>query len=121
MILVETDVERDLLTVIYCGDVVPEEFERITTDFEAALGLMEPGFRLLTDLGGLESMKASCAPFIDKFMDLINARGVSMVVRIVPDPKKDIGFGVMSMFHYRPDVAIVTVETVEEAERALGE
>src|SRR5580693_1310469 len=114
MIIVEAEISRDLLTVTYCGHVLPEEFVRIEPEFEKALGLMEPGFRLLTDLGGLESMRAACAPYIDKFMDMINARGVSMVVRIVPDPKKDIGFGVMSMFHYRPDVAIVTVETVEE-------
>lgn len=119
MIIVEAELPRNLLTVTYCGDVVPEEFERITPEFEKALGLMEPGFRLLTDLGGLESMKASCAPLIDKFMDMINAKGVSMVVRIVPDPRKDIGFGVMSMFHYGPEVDIVTCETVEEAQRAL--
>jgi hypothetical protein len=120
MIKIEAEISRSLLTVTYCGDVVPEEIEEITPDFVAALGLMEPGFRLLTDLGGLESMKASCAPFIDKFMDMINAKGVAMVVRIVPDPKKDIGFLVMSYFHYRPEVAIVTCETMEEAERVLA-
>lgn len=41
-------------------------------------------------------------------------------MRIVPDPKKDIGFRVMSYFHYAADVGIVTVETMEEAERALA-
>src|ERR1700729_2043035 len=120
MIIVEAEISRDLLTVTYCGDVVPEEFERIEPEFEKALGLMEPGFRLLTDLGGLESMEFSCAPFIEKFMNLINARGVSEVVRIVPDPKKDIGFRVMSYFHYSPGVNIVTVETAEEAARVLA-
>jgi len=66
-------------------------------------------------------MDYACAPLIDEAMDLIDCRGVSLVVRIVPDPKKDIGFRVMSMFHYRPEVNVVTVETVEEAQRVLGE
>ena len=43
------------------------------------------------------------------------------MVRIVPDPKKDIGFQVMSYFHYGPDVNIVTCENMDEAMRALGE
>jgi hypothetical protein len=120
MILVETDLERKLLTVTYCGHVVPGEIEEHMRDIQVALAGMPSGFRLLTDLGGVESMAASCAPLIEKVMDLIDCRGVSTVVRIVPDPKKDIGFRVMSYFHYNPGVNIVTVETVDEAARALG-
>src|SRR5882724_8056854 len=119
MILVETDVKRNLLTVTYCGHVVPREFAPAMGKIREGLAGLEPGFRLLTDLGGLESMDYSCAPLVDQAMYLINARGVSTVVRIVPDPRKDIGFRVMSFFHYRPDVAIVTCETLEEATRAL--
>jgi hypothetical protein len=121
MIIVETDIERELLTVTYCGHVVAEEFGPALVEIEEGLGKLGPGFRLLTDLGGLEAMEVACAPLIDEAMDQINSKGVTMVVRIVPDPRKDIGFGVMSMFHYGKDVSIVTVETVEEAERALGE
>ena len=120
MIKVETDVERNLLTVTDCGHVVPSDFDQAMGDLQTALGHLPPGFRLLTDLGGLESMDFSCAPLIDTVMDLTNARGVTTVVRIVPDPKKDIGFRVMSYFHYAPEVNIVTCETVEEAMRALG-
>ena len=121
MIKVETDVERRLLTVTYCGRVVPSEFEPAMGEIREGLGKLQPGFRLLTDLSGLESMEYACAPLVDEAMDLIDCAGVSTVVRIVPDPKKDIGFRVMSYFHYRPDVAIVTCENMEEALRALGE
>lgn len=120
MIKVETDVERRLLTVTYCGHVVPGEFGPAMGKLEVGLAELKPGFRLLTDLGGLESMDYSCAPLIDKVMDLIDCAGVSEVVRIVPDPRKDIGFQVMSYFHYGPKVNIVTCETMEEAERALA-
>ncbi len=121
MIKVETDVERALLSVIYCGHVTAEEFGPALGEIEAGLAKLEPGFRLLTDLGGLEAMDYACAPLIDQAMDMINARGVSTVVRIVPDPKKDIGFRVMSYFHYGPQVNIITCETLEEAQRALGD
>jgi hypothetical protein len=120
MIKVETDVGRRLLTVTYCGHVVPGEFGPALGKMREGLAKLEPGFRLLTDLSGLESMDYSCAPLVDKAMDLTDCAGVSEVVRIVPDPKKDIGFQVMSYFHYRPDVNIITVDTVEEAARALG-
>jgi hypothetical protein len=121
MILVETDLGRNLLTVTYCGDVGPGDFGPAMGKLEVGLAELKPGFRLLTDLGGLESMDYACAPLIDKVMDLIDCRGVSEVIRIVPDPRKDIGFQVMSYFHYGPQVNIVTCETVEEAQRALGE
>src|SRR6266404_5729788 len=121
MIIVEAEPARNLLTVTYCGHVVPGEFEPAMGEIREGLAKLEPGFRLLTDLGGLEAMDYSCAPLVDEAMDLIDCAGVSIVVRIVPDPKKDIGFRVMSYFHYRPDVAIVTCENMEEALRALGE
>src|SRR6266404_5679134 len=121
MIKVEANVERSLLTVTYCGHVVPSEFEPALGEIREGLAGLEPGFRLLTDLGGLEAMEYACAPLVDESMDLIDCAGVSTVVRIVPDPKKDIGFRVMSYFHYRPEVGVVTVETKEEAERALGD
>ena len=121
MIVVEADKERNLLTVTYCGHVTPEEFGPAMGEIRAELGKLEAGFRLLTDLGGLESMDFACAPLIDAAMDAIDCAGVATVVRIVPDPKKDIGFRVMSYFHYGPGVGIVTVESKEEAERALGD
>jgi hypothetical protein len=42
-----------------------------------------------------------------------------MVVRVIPDPHKDIGLNILSLFHYRRGVRIVTCETLEEAMRAL--
>ena len=73
------------------------------------------GFRLLTDLTGLEAMDSACLPHIKRAMDLGNKKGVALVVRVVPDPHKDIGFNILSIFHYRRGVRIVTVKTVQEA------
>jgi hypothetical protein len=44
-----------------------------------------------------------------------------MVVRVIPNPQKDIGLNILSLFHYRRRVRIVTCETLEEAMNALAE
>ena len=51
-------------------------------------------------------------------MDEFKAKGIGAVVRIVPDPAKDIGFNILSVVHYRRGVRVVTCQTAEEAERA---
>jgi anti-anti-sigma regulatory factor len=88
-------------------------------ELQAAVDSVPTGFRLLVDLTNLKSMSTACAPYIDQVMDLCNEKGVTKVVRIVPDSKKDIGLGIMSHFHYSRDVQIITCETADEATRAL--
>jgi hypothetical protein len=38
-----------------------------------------------------------------------------MVVRVVPDPHKDIGLNILSQFHYGPKIKLVTFESLAEA------
>jgi hypothetical protein len=52
-------------------------------------------------------------------MELFKTRSIGTVVRVIPDPEKDIGFNILSLTHYRRGVKIVTCETLAEAERAL--
>jgi hypothetical protein len=54
-------------------------------------------------------------------MDLLNKRSVSKVVRVIPDPQKDIGLNILSLFHYRRGLPIVTCETMDEAMAALAD
>ncbi len=119
VITIEIDAARNLLAMRYSGWVEAGEMKRRLREAQAAVSSMSPGFRFLVDLTNLESMTTSCAPYIDQMMDLCNEKGVTKVVRIIPDSKKDIGFGVMSHFHYSRDVHIVTCETADEASRVL--
>ena len=48
-------------------------------------------------------------------MDVLNKHGIKEVRRVIPDPTKDVGLNIMSLFHYRRDVKIVTYEKLEEA------
>ena len=118
---VESDAEGGSLLVIrYRGRVVAEDVASCAEEVADALATMPSGFRLLVDLTGLESMDVACAPRLEKIMQLCNAKGVSAVVRVVPDKRRDIGLQIMSYFHYGPDVRIFTCTNLEEATATLA-
>ena len=121
MFTIEFNQPRNLLVIRYTDHVGPAETERALEEMRLALERVERGFRLLADLTALQSMDLACAPHIESAMDLCNGKGVSDVVRIIPDPRKDIGMQIMSYFHYGGDVRIVTCESVDEAESLLAE
>ena len=119
MVALEVDQPKNLLVIRYSGVVGPDEVARVLGEMRAGLAKLESGFRLLADLTDLESMDVACAPFIEKAMDLCNEKGASLVVRVIPDPHRDIGLQIMSYFHYRGDVRFVTCETLAEAMEIL--
>ena len=119
MYQIETDKARNLLVITYQGHVTPAELAQDRAKLVAAVGSLQPGFRLLTDLSGLDAMDYACATQIEATMDLMRKKGVAEVVRVVPDPHKDIGFTVMSFFHYRRTVPVLTCETRAEAWQKL--
>lgn len=120
MIKFEVDQARNRFVIRYSGKVTPEETENGLEQFRVGLPRLQSGFRLLADLSELESMDVKCAQFIEKAMDLCNEKGTSMVVRVIPDPQRDIGLNIMSIFHYGGDTQIITCETLAEAERLLS-
>ena len=120
MIEASIDKAANLLKVTYLGQVEAEEAKRSLGEVQGMVTQMKPGFRLLTDLRSLERMDLGCVPHIEEVMDLCDDKGIVMVVRIIPDPHKDIGLNIMSLFHYRRGVRIVTCKTIEEAQTALG-
>jgi hypothetical protein len=117
----EVTVEKplNLMKVSYTGQVGPDEAKLCAEKIESLLSELQPGFRLLSDLRTLETMDLGCVPYIEGVMDLCNAQGIGMVVRVIPNPRKDIGLNIMSLFHYRRGVRIITCQKMEEAEEAL--
>jgi len=120
MFTIEFDQPRNLLVIRYSDHVGPDETERALKEIRLALDYVERGFRLLADLTELRSMDIACAPHIESAMEMCNGRGVSEVVRIIPDPRLDIGMQIMSHFHYGGDVRIVTCESADEAMKLLA-
>lgn len=118
---VEIDPTAHLLTISWAGHVDSEEARRCCEEVQKHLAGIEPRGRVLTDLSGLESMDHECAVHLDRIMDLFHRRGVDTVTRIIPNPYKDVGFNIMSLFHYhhRHGVHIMTCKSMAEARQIL--
>ena len=114
------DKPKNLLRINFWGHVTADQAKQGTDQLAGLLVDTTPGFRLLSDMTSLESMDTACIPYIRNSMDLLNKRGVATVVRVIPDAHKDIGFNILSLFHYRPNIHIATCKTLEEAMRVLA-
>jgi anti-anti-sigma regulatory factor len=115
------DVNQNLLKLLFSGAVSRGVLEPASSRLADELQKLKPRFSLLTDFTDMESMSVDCAPVIEKVMDQLRDRGVELVVRIVPDPDKDIGMNILSLFHYPRSVKIVTTETRVEAQGILAQ
>ena len=121
MFEVKMDPAQNLLLLAFRKYVAPAELASGRAHVAAALETLQPGFRLLTDLSELDSMEYTCAPEIQAVMDMLRKKGVSLVVRVIPDPRKDIGFTVMSFFHYDHKTPVLILDSRAEAlEKLFG-
>lgn len=120
MIAIRMDTQLNLLCMTFVGRVLAGELDGRTAKIEAALRDLRPGFRVVTDLSELEEMRWECAREIQKMMTRYAEAGVGEVIRVIPDPSRDIGFGIMSAFHYSSKVVIQTFQNRREALSHLG-
>ena len=100
--------------------VRPEDFQSSREDVTTQLAGLAPGFHYLVDLTHLVSMELACMTELGRLMDLIGQAGVGLVVRVIPDPSKDIGMNILTIFHYPPQLQVVTCQNLAEAVKALG-
>jgi hypothetical protein len=120
MITADFDEARSLMSLGFSGHVGEDEAKLGLEKIRLLLKDRSSPFRLLTDLTGLESMELACRAQIDMTMDLCARHGAHTVVRVVPDPRKDIGFSIMALFHYGRQVRTITCESREEATAILA-
>ena len=120
MFRISIDNTRNLLTITIDGHFDIAQAEQLYADAEKIVPTCVKGFYVLTDLSSLESMDVAVCPFLVKTMELCNSHGVSKVIRVIPDATKDIGFNIMSLFHYSPQVKIHTFRSLAEAEEHLA-
>jgi anti-anti-sigma regulatory factor len=120
MVTMEALPSQGIFIVRYTGEVTVAQLETELPKVPAILGQLEPGFAVLVDLTDLTSMDVKCAPLIEEIMDRCQERGVTEIVRVIPNPNRDIGLQIMSHFHYDKDVRISTCDTLDEATALLG-
>jgi len=120
MFLATTNQAQRLLHLSYIQKVSVKDLQRGYQDVVTLLAELPKGFRMLADLGRLESMDVACAGILGKTMELMDQHGVELVVRVIPDPSKDIGLNIIGMFHYSKKIRIVNCQTMVEAAKVLG-
>lgn len=120
MVLATSNKAKRLLCLSYIGQVRSEELAREMENIQSLLAELSPGFRLLVDLSGLDSMKQDCVQEIGRVMELIDKAGVGLVVRVIPNPAKDIGLNILGIFHYPHRPQIVTCGSMTDAGRCLA-
>jgi hypothetical protein len=113
------DISRNLIEIRYRGRVTAAEVRAVSEKVIELLPQLRQGFTLLADLSDLESMGLDCVADITKIMDACNAAGIGTVVRIIPDPRKDIGLNILSIIHYSRGVRVITCQNAAEAERVM--
>jgi len=119
MIKTSYDEKYNAVIIEYAGKVNSAQAEQNLLDIPKAVPKHRKGFNLLVDLSELESMDLTIQEQIANAMDLLNAYGVTKVVRVIPDPNKDIGLNILSIFHYSKQVKILTVESRKDAQERL--
>lgn len=109
-----------LLVLTYIGHVRTEELRRGRESASKLLAELPAGFRVLADFERMDQMDTAAAQELGKMMEEADERGVEMIVRVIPDPSKDIGLNILAMFHYKRQLPMVTCKTMEEAAKTLG-
>jgi ABC-type transporter Mla MlaB component len=116
---IAVDAPRNFARIQYFGKVTATHMPDCVAQIAAHLPQLRAGFTVLVDLSRLDGMDLDCVPYISNLMDLCRVQGVGTIIRVIPDPSKDIGLNILSLIHYRGQVHIVTCDTLDEAEKLL--
>jgi hypothetical protein len=65
-------------------------------------------------------MDPACMTEIGRTMDMVDKHGVSLIIRVIPDPSKDIGMNILTIFHYAHQPRIITCESLTKALQQLS-
>ena len=120
MFLATSNKAKGLLHLSYIGHIDVASLQREHDDIVALLAELPAGFKMLVDLEHMESMDTDCVEELGKFMELLDQHEMGQVVRVIPDPAKDIGFNILARFHYRNNPRMNNCKTMAEAVAAVG-
>jgi hypothetical protein len=112
MYSVEADPLKRLLVISAAGNVTQKEVAAVAQEVRKMMKDVRPGFRVLTDFRWLDRMEPAAATHIAEIMDALAEKDVAVVVRVIPDPHKDIGLNILSQFHYGPNIKLATFESL---------
>jgi hypothetical protein len=68
----------------------------------------------------LESLGLDCVPEIGRVMEFMGQASPSLVVRFIPDTRKDFGLNILTIFHYPKHLRVVTCHNLNDVAKILG-
>ena len=117
-----TNRDGDLLIIHFSGSVDREQTSQCVDLVKQLITEVKPGFTVITDLGRLEHMDLNCAQDVGLLMDICNQAKVAKVCRVIPNSEVDIGWSILSRFHYDEEhVSIKTFQSFYKAMKTLIE
>ena len=120
MINVTYDSKHNTIIVELAGKIDLAQGEQLYSAIQKSVPKDGKGFKILTDLTGIETVDPKIKGSIQKLMEFCDKQGVTEVLRAIADPSQDIGLNIMSLFHYSKKVTILTFQSREEAQAHLG-
>jgi hypothetical protein len=120
MLIVTSNKANRLLFLSYVGHIRLEELARQRGDIQALVGDLLPRFRLLADFTHCESMDVDCVMEMGRIMEMFDQTRVELVVRVIPNPRRDPGMNILTFFHYRQQPQVTTCSNFVEAAQALS-
>jgi len=119
MFLATSNKARRLLHLSYINHVDTADLRHGHDDVAALLADLPSGLKVLVDLERLQSMDTDCVRELGIVMELLDRHGLEQVVRVIPDPTKDIGLNILSRFHYHRNLRITNCASMQEAAKQL--
>ena len=119
MYSVESAQSKRLIVLSAAGRATTAELQAAAARVREVVEDFAPGFSALVDFRWMETMETGAAPHIAEIMKTLAAKQVAHVVRVMPDPRKDIGLNILSQFHYGPEIRVMTFVTLAEAFESL--
>jgi hypothetical protein len=120
-VMVEVNSEEKSVRMRFCGAIQPGHVSAAVNTALLEATKLGSGFVLVTDLTDLENMDIDCFRGLTRMMDLFVEAGLGRVIRIIPDPRKDIGFQLLGVVHYRGKVPTTTYSSRAEADHSLSQ
>ena len=119
MFLATINKSHRLLHASYICKVTVADLERGYEDLKLLVREFPDGYILFADWGRMESIDPECATIIGQTMELFDQSSMERVVRLFPDPTKDIGLNILGAFHISNQRPFVTCDNMKDAIRAL--
>lgn len=118
MIKVFYDGLRELVVIEFLGNVDAAQARQALDALERLVPDDGRRFKALADYTRVETMDVEVEAQVKKAMRLLDERGVSEVLRVLPDPDAEVGFDILSRFFYSRDVKFHTYRSRAAADGA---